>query len=85
MQVKVLFFASFKELLGKESIEVTLNEQANVELLCESISQYGAEWLELFGNPGSGLKVSINQEMAALTDDLKDGDEVAFFPPVTGG
>ena len=85
MQVKVLFFASFKELLGEESMMVTLNEGANVELLCESISQNGAEWLELFGNPGATVKVSVNQEMAELTDSLKDGDEVAFFPPVTGG
>ena len=85
MKIKVLFFASFKEYLGVGETEETLSQGADVELLCETLSQNGAEWLELFGNPSGTVKVSINQEMADLKDRLSDGDEVAFFPPVTGG
>ncbi len=83
--IKVLFFASFKETLGCSSTEIEFKNAPTVEILCETLSQNGAEWLELFGNPSGTLKVSINQEMADISSELKSGDEVAFFPPVTGG
>jgi molybdopterin synthase sulfur carrier subunit len=52
--------------------------------LLAQLAQRGSKWHELFDNP-TGVLVAINQEMATLDNIIKQGDEVAFFPPVTGG
>ncbi|WP_196138212.1 molybdopterin converting factor subunit 1 [Aliikangiella sp. G2MR2-5] len=85
MKVEVLFFASFKEQLDCSRLSIDLASGDHVSELCELLSQRGPEWLELFGNPANMVKVSVNQEMAEFNKKLNEGDEVAFFPPVTGG
>ena len=84
MKVNVLFFANFKELLHCSNIEVELHTGASVAELCQFLSQKGDAWLTLFGNAAQ-VKVAVNQQMADLSVSLNDNDEVAFFPPVTGG
>ena len=85
IKVKVLFFANFKEILNTDQIDVEIPKGSHIADLCNLLGQYGSDWLEVFGNPSSSLKVAVNQEMVEFSVELKEGDEVAFFPPVTGG
>ncbi len=77
MSIKVLYFASLKELFGLAEEQVKADGINTVEEL----------WKQLSDGRGISQQVlfSINQEYAEANTLVKDGDEVAFFPPVTGG
>ena len=80
--IKVLFFAQLRELLDTESLE--FNQQFDtVASLRKALQARSAVWQESLEN-GKTL-VALNQSIADDNATLKDGDEVAFFPPVTGG
>lgn len=80
--IKVLFFAQVRELVGVESL--TVNEPfTTAEALREHLSQQGGKW-QLALEKGK-LLVAINQTIMPLDSPIQAGDEVAFFPPVTGG
>ncbi len=81
--IKILFFASLKDQLKTASIELPANENQRVDKLLENLSMRDPIWQKALSN--STLCVAVNQTMAAKTSLLKSGDEVAFFPPVTGG
>lgn len=83
--IKVIFFASFKEQLDCAQLELSLDEGANVQDLCSVLSSKGGRWQSLFGQANKNVKVACNQCMADMSTLLDEGDEVAFFPPVTGG
>lgn len=85
MKVSVLFFANFREILDCSMLEMDLEEGCSVQELCSSLSAIGQQWSQLFGENTPSVKVSVNQEMATLDSKLCHGDEIAFFPPVTGG
>ena len=85
MKIKVLFFANFRELLDCESLEVELPKESSVGDLCQYLSTKGEHWLPLFCEARTSVKIAINQEMAMYESPLHQNDEVAFFPPVTGG
>ena len=78
MRITVKFFASLKEQFDEPEIELELQEQqTTVEEIWKQVSQTQ----ELPANVLS----AINLEYAQANDLVKDGDEIAFFPPVTGG
>ncbi|WP_369308327.1 molybdopterin synthase sulfur carrier subunit [Providencia rettgeri] len=80
--ITVLFFAQVRELVGTERIELTEKYQ-NVESLRHALSQKGDRWALALEN--GKLLAAVNQSFVSLDHPLVDGDEVAFFPPVTGG
>jgi len=81
----VLYFASLRETVGCAREQVALpGSTPTVALLVEVLRAREGRWPEAFA-PGKGWRVSVNQQMADLATPLKVGDEVAFFPPVTGG
>ena len=76
MAITVLYFAAIRERLGRDRNELELAESATVAEV----------WTQGTGEPWSGQSLAaINQEYAKAGDRVADGDEVAFFPPVTGG
>ena len=84
--IKVLFFAQTRELVGIDGLE--LEEQfSNVEAIRAHLVETGAgqegKW-DLALEPGK-LLAAVNQSIVPLDTEVKAGDEVAFFPPVTGG
>jgi len=83
--VTVLFFAGLRERLGTSRETVPLAApNTTVSMLVESLRNREGAWSEAFA-PGKAWRVAVNQRMADLATPLNAGDEVAFFPPVTGG
>ncbi len=84
MNITICYFARFREKLGIQQEYYTLPRISNINELKIELAKRGEIWLELFGC-NQGMLVAINQEMATLDSVINEGDEVAFFPPVTGG
>ncbi|MCE2595413.1 molybdopterin converting factor subunit 1 [Motilimonas cestriensis] len=81
--INVVFFAKLRESLGIESIQLDVKGINTVEDILQTLYRHHPSWKgELSQGP---LLVAINHDMARLTSPVKAGDEVAFFPPVTGG
>lgn len=82
MSVKILYFAGLKEALGMagESVELPAGV-ATVGALRDWLVAQGREKLASAKN----LRCAVNQDMAGLDAPVREGDEIAFFPPVTGG
>ena len=84
--VTLLYFASLREALGVSREEVPLPARGTptVAALVDELRTRDARFGEAF-SPGKAWRVAVNQQMADAATPLKPGDEVAFFPPVTGG
>ena len=82
MKVKVLYFASIKERLGKESEEFEIAEGAKIETLINQIKteNKNAKSLEF-----RLFLFAVNQEIAHSDTILKPDDEIAILPPLSGG
>ncbi|MDA3978763.1 molybdopterin synthase sulfur carrier subunit [Gallibacterium sp. AGMB14963] len=80
--LKVVFFAQTRELIGEAELSLPA-EYTDVEALRQELSKRGERW-ELALNSGRIL-AAVNQNLVPLNTPIKSGDEVAFFPPVTGG
>ncbi|NVZ22910.1 molybdopterin converting factor subunit 1 [Pseudomonas costantinii] len=80
MSINVLFFARYSEAVGWDSLEVE-GDFSTVEALRQTLAaDPGFEVLN-----ETSLMCARNQELCSLDEPLQAGDEVAFFPPVTGG
>ena len=85
MKLKLLFFAALREQLDLSDESVDFPEAVNdVASLRTHLMQRGDAWQRALA-PGRALRVAVNQDMAEASTPLRAGDEVAFFPPVTGG
>ena len=82
--IKILYFASLREKLGTsgESLELP-SGVSDVGGVLATLAARGGEWASLASV--KNLKSAVNQDMARHDTPVTDGDEVAFFPPVTGG
>ncbi len=81
--IKILFFAQLREMLELESLDFDLPNEISVAQLKKQLAAKGGRWQLMFAE--QEVLVAVNQ---VISDDdyvLKAGDEVAFFPPVTGG
>ncbi|TVP59707.1 MAG: molybdopterin converting factor subunit 1 [Halomonadaceae bacterium] len=81
--LKVLFFASLREQLGIDQLGLESARAATVAQLREILMADHPGWAQLLSQPQ--LMVAVNQTIAGNQTALQDGDEIAFFPPVTGG
>ena len=84
MILKLLYFARLREALGVARESFTLNTPATVADLLEHLRARGDIWATEL-TTGRNFRIAVNQEMASLDTPLAEGDEVAVFPPVTGG
>lgn len=80
--IKILFFAALKEQLGCNDITLPLDDEASVEQIISLLIQQHPHWEKSFKHT---VLCAVNQEMVNKEHIVKSDDEVAFFPPVTGG
>ncbi len=83
--MKLLYFAWVRTRIGMAAEEIIPPDTVvNVGLLIEWLRARGAGYAHAFADLNV-VRVAVNQEYAGLGHALKPGDEIAFFPPVTGG
>lgn len=83
--ITIKYFARLSESLGMKSEEIEFNQASNsVESLMQSLVARGEPWSTEFSTENKIL-VAVNHELSNRQATLKQDDEVAFFPPVTGG
>ena len=81
MTVKVLFFAKLREKMGFKEVDIDLAQSVTLEQFEALLTaQY-----PIFADLPQPVLASVNQEFATSEQWVSAGDEVAFFPPVTGG
>jgi molybdopterin synthase sulfur carrier subunit len=80
--IKILFFAALREQLGSEGTLLPSENISSVEQVIDALIVKNPHWQVAFK---SSLLCAVNQEMVNKSHSVITGDEVAFFPPVTGG
>lgn len=85
MSVRVLYFAGLRDAVncGEEELRELPSGVKTVGDLRNWLSARGDRWVAL--RPGQSVRAAVNQELAPANRPIAEGDEVAFFPPVTGG
>ena len=81
MRIRSLFFAHYRDLAGHDEIAVELPAGARV---ADLVARLRTERAGLAALPASPA-VAVNMAYAPAHTELRDGDEVAFIPPVAGG
>ncbi len=83
--MKILYFAWIREKAGIAEEDVTLPSTVNtVGALVDWLKERGGGYGEAFADDAV-VRAAVNQEHVGLDHPVADGDEVAFFPPITGG
>ncbi|WP_210364352.1 molybdopterin converting factor subunit 1 [Bacillus sp. REN3] len=74
----ILFFANLRDEAGHESVEIEAAGKTVAELKKIVADQYGLQKLDT-------AMTAINEEFASNEEVIKEGDTIAFIPPVSGG
>lgn len=83
--ITVLYFASLREQLNERNEQFDLPAQVStVGELRQWLCGRGAVWAKMLGKDAL-VMMSVNQAMSNSETLISEGDEIAFFPPVTGG
>lgn len=83
--VTILYFARLREALGTASEQIALPATVrDLEGVRALLVARGGSWEQELA-PGKPVRAAVNQAMAVGDAPVADGDEIAFFPPVTGG
>ena len=82
--MKVFYFAQLKELIGKSEDEITLSKSQTILEVINRLKEKSPLYSKAF-NKLQNLKYAVNCEYVDLNHKVSDKDEIAFFPPVTGG
>ena len=80
--IRVQYFARYREVLGIDGEQLQRAALSNLEQLREHLQSRGGVWQVL---AEQNLRCARNQELCSLDTEIADGDEIAFFPTVTGG
>ena len=84
MTITVKFFSLIREAVETEQLTLELKDNlTTIETLKNELGLRGEAWKEALSHPN--LIQAVNQRVVFQEEVIKDGDEVAFFPPMTGG
>jgi len=78
MQVSVKYFASLRELMGESSVFIDIDKESSIDDVWQHVTKN--KKIEL-----DNIMATVNMEYVKSSHVIRDGDEIAFFPPVTGG
>ncbi len=79
--MKILYFARLREAFG-ESEEITLDHATRVSEIVARLRKREGPWKDELSRP---FRVAVNMKLAGMDTIVQNGDELAIFPPVTGG
>ena len=83
--VSIMYFARLREAFGKDKERLTLPANvSDVAGLLQHLRARGDNWEKELA-PQRNFRVAVNQDMAGPETIITAGDEIALFPPVTGG
>ncbi|MGH1486303.1 MAG: molybdopterin converting factor subunit 1 [Cellvibrionaceae bacterium] len=82
--LQIHYFASLREQLNCDNEQLAWQENfSTIDDIKEHLSNNNTTWKNILAK--QTVLVAINQQIAEASSAIKDGDEIAFFPPVTGG
>ena len=81
--IRVLFLAQLREQLKTAELQIPAGDIGSIAELKTYLVNEHPEWVQFLSN--NKLLVAVNHEYAKTNAAIKSGDEIAFFPPVTGG
>ena len=81
--MKILFFASLKERLDCSELTLDIEQPCSIAQIREQLINKGEPWTSALS--AANLLMALNQEVATSDTQVTQNDELAFFPPVTGG
>ncbi|MDR2308629.1 MAG: MoaD/ThiS family protein [Paucimonas sp.] len=82
--IRVSYFARYRELLGRDGETLAWDPAlGSLRALRAQLVARGEPWARTLGQ--ANLLCARNQDLCGLDEPLEDGDDIAFFPPVTGG
>ncbi|MEK9776832.1 MAG: molybdopterin converting factor subunit 1 [Quisquiliibacterium sp.] len=85
MKVRILYFASLREAVGREREEVSLPQDVvSAGQLRAWLRERGGAWQQELAS-SRAVRIAVNQQMANEQTPICADAEIAFFPPVTGG
>ena len=82
--MKILYFAQLKDIIGKSEDSIILKNEISIKNLIIKLKKRNSNYKSAFEKT-QNLKFAVNCEYVDLEKLVKDKDEIAFFPPVTGG
>ena len=80
-EVLVKFFASARDIVGKKDLQMEIEKDSKVEDIMDDIFEKYPDLKDMEDQ----LLISVNKDRTDKGEILKDGDEIAVMPPVTGG
>lgn len=83
MNLRVRYFASIREAVGQGS-EILATRSETLGALRDELIARGEPWASALAR-GRAVRMALDQDMSDESAPLREGCEVAFFPPVTGG
>ena len=89
VSITIKLFSTLREALGESEFELAVSDisnasaQVNVAAIKVLLSQRGAAWKEAMNH--SNLVHALNHKVVFTDAVVSEGDELAFFPPMTGG
>tara|TARA_B100001057_G_scaffold130988_1_gene130100 strand:- start:849 stop:1097 length:249 start_codon:yes stop_codon:yes gene_type:complete len=82
--LKILYFANIRQTIGIIEENIDIDETYTVEEVIKILKKKNEKYKKAFSNIDN-IKCSINLNYVKLNAKVKNSDELAFFPPVTGG
>ncbi len=83
--MKILYFSWIREKIGTSSEEIPFSRDiSNINDLINLLMQQSENHKKAFSDKSS-IRVAINKNFSSFNSKINSGDEIAFFPPVTGG
>jgi molybdopterin synthase sulfur carrier subunit len=84
MKLEIVYLARLRDAFGRSREELDVPPASTVETLMDHLRARGEPWARELA-PARAVRVAVNHEMTPASGALRDGDEVALLPPVTGG